>query len=77
MKREFKTVEIDGIFHLYPIPVIKEKKYLLKCGSSDDAQKLITLIDKNIIEHPDTSTAVFERLGFHTDGKTPIYQLRK
>lgn len=74
MKREFKKVEIDGSIHLYPIPVIREKKYLIECGSDEEAGNLMTLIDQNLIPHPDTDLSEFQLKGHHTDGKTPIYR---
>ena len=78
MKREFKKVEIDGSIHLYPIPVIKDKKYLIECRSDEEASKLMGLIEQNLIPHPDADLSGFQLKGHHTDGRTPIYrQLRE
>jgi len=71
MKRQFKLVEnSDGIF-LYPIPVIKEKKYLIQCSSHDAAQEFIKSIQNGEIFHPDQETIIAQK--FHSDGQTPIF----
>jgi hypothetical protein len=75
MSREFKTTQIDNHYYLYPIPVIKNQKYLIQCSDYNQSIELIRLIHNKEIIHPDNSLSQFIRLGTHTDNKTPIYKI--
>lgn len=73
MRNEFKEVSIKGDHFLYPIPVIKGKKYLLKIDEGE-----IPLYQKAFLEglipSPDHDLSLWEKEGVHTDGKTVIYK---
>ncbi len=71
--RDFKKVEIHGEIYLYPVPVIKNNKYLIHCGSEIKADLIITAVSQKKIPHPDENNHSFVTKGYHTDGKTPIF----
>jgi hypothetical protein len=70
--RDFKKVEIDGEFYLYPVPVIKNNKYLILCGTLSEAEEMQTAISEKRILHPDEQSHHFTTVRYHTDEKTPI-----
>lgn len=74
--RDFKKVEIDGEIYLYPVPVIKNNKYLILCGSESDADQMLTALSQKKITHPDEGSNDFTTLRFHTDGRTPILKIK-
>lgn len=76
MKRSFKKIETEGKVYLYPIPVIKDHKYLILCDTEEGAEKILNLINTSAITHPDESGNNFVIIGHHTDGKTAILQYK-
>ena len=74
--REFKIVETDGMFYFYPIPVIKEHKYLVEAKTLHQANELILKINSGEIPHPDQSQIHWVNIGFHKDGRTSILRYR-
>lgn len=76
MKRTFKKVIIDSEIFLYPVPVIKEQKYLIQCGSDLAADEFVTAVEKGEFSHPDENSHDFVTVRHHTDGKTPILILK-
>jgi len=71
--RELKVTTIQGMICLYPVPVIKEQKYLIRCDSLLDANKLIEEIATQKISHPDQTSNHFQDIGLHTDQQTKIF----
>lgn len=71
--RELKITTIQGIVYLYPVPVIKENKYLIRCGSIQAANKLIAKILEQAVVHPDSRES-FKVVGIHTDQQTEILE---
>ena len=71
--RELKITMIQGIIYLYPVPVIKEKKYLIRCASLEIATVLIQEISNQKISHPDHSGPEFQFVSLHADQKTKIF----
>ncbi len=73
MRNEFKIVSIKGETFLYPNPVIKNKKYLLKVKSSL-AQAFQEAFKRGLLASPDGDLSHWEKDGTHSDGKTIIYR---
>ena len=71
--RDFKKVEIGGEIYLYPVPVIKNNKYLIHCGTETDADQIHSDLMQKRITHPDEGHQDFFMARHHTDGKTPIF----
>jgi hypothetical protein len=71
--RELKITTIQGIIFLYPVPVIKEKKYLIRCESLEKANELIQEISNQKIQHPDNGSPDFQFVSLHTDQQTKIF----
>ena len=69
----FKQVSVKGSRFLYPTPVIKESKYLLKVRQ-ENAQDLIDKIASGLVDSPDITLSQLKKIGVHTDGNTPIYE---
>lgn len=74
MGREFKTTQIGELYYLYPIPVIKNQKYLILCSGINQSIELMKLIKNAEIQHPDNNLDYFEQVGTHTDNRTPVLQ---
>jgi hypothetical protein len=74
--RELKITNINGTIYLYPVPVIKEKKYLIRCASMETAKEIIHEILENILSHPDDSEENFQFVSIHTDQRTKIFEKR-
>ena len=72
MVRELKMTTIQGSIYLYPVPVKKELKYLIRCESQEEAAQLIQSISDLKLSHPDVSDTDFEIVALHTDQQTKI-----
>ncbi len=73
MLREFRVTTIDSKIYIFPVPVIKERKYLILCSSLEEAQLLMQLIQSEKLQHPDLVSPDFIFLTTHTDGQTRIF----
>jgi len=73
-RNTFKEVKVLNKSFLYPLPVIKEKKYLIELGEVP-ADFMIYALEKSFVESPDSSLTFYMKNGIHTDGKTPYYLL--
>ncbi len=76
MRTEFKVVTIKGNCFLYPVPVVKNHKYLLKVPT-EDASLYIKAFKGQLITSPDSKRDDWLELGLHTDGRTSIYGIRQ
>lgn len=72
--RELKTTTIQGITFLYPFPVVKENKYLIRCESVEKANELVESIANKSIVHPDRSSDDFKEVEMHSDQQTRILE---
>lgn len=72
--REFKTSILPAGVFLYPVPVVKELKYLIKCPSDNYAAILQKLFKAKVLSHPDNGLGHLKSLGLHTDQQTSIYE---
>lgn len=71
--RELRATKIEGKVYLFPVPVVKERKYLIYCSSMEEAEKLAADIGANKVTHPDLISEYFLYLALHTDKQTKIY----
>ncbi len=70
-----KATEIEGRIYLFPVPVVKERKYLIFCSSQSEAEKLASAIKEEKVIHPDLISEDFIFLTYHTDKQTKIFVL--
>lgn len=75
MDRKMNLTCIDGRFYLFPVPVLKERKYLISCSSKDEADLISEAIICKKVQHPDLITEDFIFLTYHTDKRTKIFYL--
>lgn len=73
--REMRTTKIEGRIYLFPVPVVKERKYLISCTSMEEAEKLAKAIQEEKVTHPDLISEDFIFLTFHSDKQTKIFVL--
>ena len=72
--RELKITTIKDVVYLYPVPVLKENKYLVRCESMQKAHELIDDISKGKTSHPDNPNEHFKVIALHTDQQTKIFE---
>jgi len=70
--RELRLSQIEGRFYLFPVPVLKDRKYLIACSSEEEAVAIATGVASGKIGHPDLISEHFMHLTLHTDGQTKI-----
>jgi hypothetical protein len=75
MLRELKQTKIEGRIYLFPIPVIKDRKYLIACESEAQAEQISQAVRSQQITHPDLISPYFIFLTYHTDKRTKIFVL--
>jgi hypothetical protein len=75
MLRELRQTKINGKTYLFPVPVIKERKYLILCDDEAEALEIINAVAQKRYQHPDLVTEDFIKLTFHSDGLTKIMAL--
>lgn len=73
--RELRATTIDGRIYLFPVPVVKERKYLIACSSKDEAEKIALAVMTEKVIHPDLLSEHFLFLTYHTDKQTKIFVL--
>jgi hypothetical protein len=74
--RELKLTVIQDVPYLYPIPVMKEKKYLVRCKSIARAHELMRKIAALEVAHPDLESADFQFAALHSDQRTKVIECR-
>ena len=67
-QRQFKKVSIDNCDYLYPVPVIKEKKYLIRINPIF-SDFLISALNLSYLESPDTSLDAYKEIEIHSELK--------
>ncbi len=72
--RELKLTVIQDVPYLYPIPVMKEKKYLVRCESLARAHELMRKIAALEITHPDLESTHFQFVALHSDQRTKVIE---
>lgn len=73
--RELRQGMIDGKIYLFPVPVEKNRKYLIYCSHEVEALKITELVKEGRVTHPDLLSSDFIFLTFHTDKQTKIFVL--
>ncbi len=75
VKRELKATKIEGRIYLFPVPIVKDRKYLIACSSMEEAEKISSFIREEKVTHPDLISEHFLFLTYHTDKQTKIFVL--
>jgi len=71
--RELRITKIENRIYLFPVPVTKDRKYLIFCSSTDEAERIIEEVRLNKVTHPDLISEDFMFLTYHTDKQTKIF----
>jgi hypothetical protein len=75
--RDLKTTKIEGRIYLFPIPVIKDRKYLVLCTTESEAQLIAEEVKSGKLQHPDLISEDFVFLTFHSDKQTKIFVVKR
>ena len=75
--RELKQGKIDGKIYLFPVPVSKERKYLIFCSTEAEAKTISELVSTGQVTHPDLISENFVFLTYHTDKQTKIFVFKE
>ncbi|MCE3012302.1 MAG: hypothetical protein LW878_04475 [Proteobacteria bacterium] len=75
--RELKTTKIEGRIYLFPIPVMKDRKYLVLCTTESEAQLIAEEVESGKLQHPDLISEDFVFLTFHSDKQTKIFVVKR
>lgn len=76
MRNIFKSVNIDHSFHLYPLPVIKENKYLIDINSNNSSvlDFFIKCFKYKYLSSPEAGfNSYYKNKKIHIDGKTQVF----
>lgn len=73
--RELRQTTINGKIYLFPVPVVKERKYLILCESPEQAQLISEAVRSGKLVHPDLVSPDFVHLTLHSDKQTKIFTL--
>lgn len=71
--RELRITKIEGKIYLFPVPVVKDRKYLIFCTTTEEAESIMTEVREKKITHPDLISEYFMFLTYHTDKQTKIF----
>lgn len=71
--RELRLTKIEGKIYLFPVPVIKDRKYLIYCSTNEEAQNILKEVNSKEIPHPDLKSEFFVFLTYHSDKQTKIF----
>lgn len=71
--RELRKTKIEGKIYLFPVPVVKERKYLVYCSNDQEAEEVIDAVRSGKVTHPDLISSYFIFLTLHTDKETKIF----
>lgn len=61
---------------IYSIPVEKDSMFLIIAPSVEHAEIYKHLLDFGALSNPLDSPRLYEKIGLHTDGFTPVYELK-
>lgn len=73
--RELKWGKIEGKIYLFPVPVIKDRKYLIYCSTEKEATLVAEAVRAKKVTHPDLISEHFLFLTYHSDKQTKIFVL--
>ncbi len=75
--RELKATKIEGRIYLYPLPVIKDRKYLILCTDEAEAAWIAQEVKQGRLQHPDLISPDFVFLTYHSDKQTKIFVVNR
>ncbi|WPU66594.1 hypothetical protein [Peredibacter starrii] len=71
--RELRQGKIEGKIYLFPVPVEKNRKYLIFCSTEAEAVKIEEAVRTGKVTHPDLISDDFIFLTYHSDKQTKIF----
>jgi len=74
LRYTLKKVSVGGICFLYPIPVVKQHKYLIEIPPIFSDFFISAFINQYLVS-PDTTPDFLVHDRIHTDGSTPVYKI--
>ncbi len=74
--RELRLTKIEGKIYLFPVPVDKDRKYLIFCSTDREAESVIGLVKSGEVTHPDLISKDFIFLTYHSDKMTKIFVMK-
>lgn len=75
--RELRITTIEGRIYLFPVPVVKDRKYLIACSTKAEAEQIMADVREEKVTHPDLISPHFVFLTYHTDKVTKIFVYAK
>ncbi len=75
--RDLKATKIEGRIYLFPIPVQKDRKYLILCKDEAEAEQIALEVRGQTLQHPDLISEDFVFLTFHSDKQTKIFVVNR
>jgi hypothetical protein len=73
----YQITQTQNFYFLYPTPVNKQNKFLIKAPSLRYAEFLKLCLENGQILSPFDVNHPFQKVGLHTDGQTIIYEVLK
>lgn len=71
--RELRQGKIEGKIYLFPVPVEKDRKYLIYCSTESEAARVTEAVRTGKVTHPDLISEHFVFLTYHSDRQTKIF----
>lgn len=71
--RELRITKIENKIYLFPVPVVKDRKYLIFCSTKEEAERVQEEVRSKKVTHPDLISEDFVFLTYHTDKQTKIF----
>lgn len=75
--RELRRGKIEGKLYLFPVPVEKNRKYLIFCSTEKEAAVIEEAVRRGKVVHPDLISEHFVFLTYHTDKQTKIFVFKE
>lgn len=75
--RELRQGKIEGRIYLFPVPVEKDRKYLIYCSNESEAAIITEAVRTGKVTHPDLISEHFVFLTYHTDKQTKIFVFKE
>jgi hypothetical protein len=78
LEQHFRMSKLAEGHIIYPFPPIKDKKWLITIDEGhDEAKRIVDLLNNDLIAGPLITPELYEQVGIHQDGKTPLFILKK
>ncbi len=75
--RELRATTLEGRVYLFPMPVQKDRKYLILCSDEFEAELIARDVLESKLQHPDLISDDFIFLTYHSDKQTKIFVLNR